>query len=555
MLFQPALLPNIQLDLDSVTDLPDLPPLWALHDLFPCHRLSLVAAPTGSGLTQLACHLASAIATQPGIPTGQVIYPAANPDGSLPDRIVIPNETGPKTCPSVLLISRRDHSDVLKPRLQELGVDPDQVLILSQIHREYPNVIGKPPRSRSAPFSLEDLDALSELLHEHTTIRLVLIDNADLLFAATNDPARAKVQRDLDALANIAEYREVAIVLLAGVPHLQRNPFASRLFAAMRDACRLVYFLAPDLEDPQQRLLFCIKNTLSRFTSTRKLSTLTAACPSSFRALNTELQSFTLPHYFTLLHQQRSLSHRTGPSPIAHDSAVEFLLHTLKGGPMPAGACRNPAPGTLRYLANEAGCAWGTVERAKKTLQITSHFTTDHWTWHLPATIPQLPSTCLPSPSGRGAGGEGAVPGIPPSIFTEPAPTRPLPNPPSSSDTRDQVPAANTAASSSDPASCYGIINNHYASGTCASAPPTTAQPSIPPEDAPLHPTPARTCASGGSGTRGSGASPDTCLGRPAPSDAGPSATPTPEPCPPPPSSLNRHSDFVIRISQPPGGA
>ncbi len=506
MLFQPALLPNVQLDLDSVAELSDLPPLWALHDLFPCHRLSLVAAPTGSGLTQLACHLASAFATQPGISTGRTMYPPANPDGSLPDPIIIPNETGPQSCPTVLLISYRDQHDVLKPRLQALGIDPDQVLILSKVHREYPKVYGQEPRGRSAPFSLDDLDALSEVLHEHKTIRMVLIDNADLLIAATNDPARAKVQRDLDALANVAQHREVAIVLLAGVPHLQRNPFASRLFAAMRDACRLVYFMAPDLEDPEQRLLFCAKNTLARFNSTRKLQTLTPASLSSFRALNTNLQSLTLPHYFALLHQQQSSSHRSGPSPDMHDDACQFLLQALAIGPRPAGARRNPAPGTLRYMADEAGCAWGTILRAKSTLHITSRFEQEqkHWTWHLPATIPQLAQS-------------------------------PIPVSPSSSSTKNQVPSLEAT--------------------TCAPPPSTEAQPPIPPQDTPPHPTPARTCAPVPETVAQSS---PTAVPAPVPGcrEDGPSATPTPEPCPSPdsssaPSSLNRHSDLVIRVSQP----
>ncbi len=374
------------------------------------------------------------------------MYPPANPDGSLPDPIIIPNETGPQSCPTVLLISYRDQHDVLKPRLQALGIDPDQVLILSKVHREYPKVYGQEPRGRSAPFSLDDLDALSEVLHEHKTIRMVLIDNADLLIAATNDPARAKVQRDLDALANVAQHREVAIVLLAGVPHLQRNPFASRLFAAMRDACRLVYFMAPDLEDPEQRLLFCAKNTLARFNSTRKLQTLTPASLSSFRALNTNLQSLTLPHYFALLHQQQSSSHRSGPSPDMHDDACQFLLQALAIGPRPAGARRNPAPGTLRYMADEAGCAWGTILRAKSTLHITSRFEQEqkHWTWHLPATIPQLAQS-------------------------------PIPVSPSSSSTKNQVPSPEAT--------------------TCAPPPSTEAQPPIPPQDTLPHPTPARTCA------------------------------------------------------------
>jgi hypothetical protein len=53
-------------ELDRAHELSDLPPLWAIPNLIPCHRLSLIVAPSGTGLTQLALNLAASAA--PSLP-------------------------------------------------------------------------------------------------------------------------------------------------------------------------------------------------------------------------------------------------------------------------------------------------------------------------------------------------------------------------------------------------------------------------------------------------------------------------------------------------------
>ena len=65
MEYAPALVRNTSFELDTVADTHQRPPLYAVPDLIACHRLSMVAAPIGAGLTQFALHIAATLA-QPG---------------------------------------------------------------------------------------------------------------------------------------------------------------------------------------------------------------------------------------------------------------------------------------------------------------------------------------------------------------------------------------------------------------------------------------------------------------------------------------------------------
>ncbi len=66
------------------------------------------------------------------------------------------------------------------------------------------------------------------------------------------------------------------------------------------------------------------------------------------------------------------------------------VIAALRSGPLPAGRVKNPLPGTVTHHAAQANLSWGTILRAKKTLQITFTKTADQWLWTLPPTIPTL---------------------------------------------------------------------------------------------------------------------------------------------------------------------
>jgi len=427
-------------ELDRASELSDLPPLWAIPNLIPCHRLSLIVAPSGGGLTALACNLAASLApTLPqfldattgatgmtgavdttGTTTGTAgVSPACidpSPEPQLEDPPPQPPDTDSSRYemvnnhypspppaslvdapyPAVLLITDRDNPDVLKPRLQALGADLDRILILSKVYHHHPSPNGyKPPMDTAEPFAAMDHNELSELLHEHRGIRLVLIDNAELLFSDYNRPARSRIQRQLSLLQAVANKREVAIVLLTSIPKLCSDPFRGALLSTFRDTARMVYLLAPDLQDPSSHLLFNLKNTLpTPIPNLQPLGTagVSPACTHSLlkhqepgaKHLLGHPTTLTYPHY---LHQRHHQATR-GPDPLAHDYTAEVLVELLSHGPLRVGHRKDPDPNTLYQLTQAAGVNWHTVGRVKKTLQITSTKEGTHWFWRLPPTIP-----------------------------------------------------------------------------------------------------------------------------------------------------------------------
>ena len=498
-----AIDPKTTFYLTTGDELHDLPTLLPIPGLFPAHRLSLILGTSGSGLTQLACHLASYLAPPPPpnlLPDNHLLNPPADPphnldhDPSAPPQSAIGNgqsaidnaqspitppddpdedfnkdfeealaeELAAPVFPSVLLISQRDSADVLKPRLQALGADLRRILILTEV-TERRDVHGGISDEVIRPFQPKDHATLYQLLRENKGIGLVLIDNADWMFAATNHPSRAQIQRQLACLEAVADQREVAIVLLTAIPALNANPVANRLLQTLHDACRTVHLLAPDLQDPAARLLFTLKNTIATPSGTRRLHTLqpgylnfppfsptdiapSALSPSQLAngqpvvrgvlartsptapspldteqpATTTAAQSqtsiaplvflkgaiATYPHYLCLRHQAKT----RGPAPHQHDFACEVLIDALRAGPLPTGQLKEPLPGTIAHHAQLANVSWGTICRAKKTLQIPATQTAAGWIWTLPPTISTLslppaiveqklhPETCASDP-------------------------------------------------------------------------------------------------------------------------------------------------------------
>ena len=514
-----AIDPHTTFYLSTADELHDLPTLLPIPGLFPAHRLSLILGTSGSGLTQLACHLASCLAppsTPNLLPDNHLLnapadpphHPAHDPPaspapsafGNGQSPITPPNaydedfdqdafdqalaeELADPVYPSVLLISQRDSADVLKPRLQALGADLRRILILSEV-TERRDVHGDFSDEVIRPFQPKDHDTLYQLLRENKGIGLVLIDNADWMFAATNHPSRAQIQRQLACLEAVADKREVAIVLLTAIPALNANPFANRLLQTLHDACRTVHLLAPDLQDPAARLLFTLKNTIATPSVTRRLHTLRPAYPNfgtgQPEITNKQLEigngqsaistaqsqtsiaplvfpkgaiAYTYPHYLSLRHHLKT----RGPAPHQHDFACEVLIEALHAGPLPTGQLKEPLPGTIVHHAQLANLSWGTICRAKKTLQIAATQTAAGWIWTLPPTIPTLalppaivdqkfhPETCASAPQ------DGAQTLIPPALAPLPTPTPdnlrvcPISNPPN-----PQVPAPATATAEDD---------------------------------------------------------------------------------------------------------
>ena len=416
---------TVDLEPTPATELHGNPIWWAIPDLIPMHRLTLIAAPTGEGLTQLACHLTSALApdnsksgttVSPLSDTSTPADPAdplslrnaeytADPNPSDGPDLLLRNtqygidsppaaqptpeheQSAADPLPTVLFITSRDEPDLLTDRLLALNVDLSSVLIVSSVTETHQTDMDRYQTSR--PFRPSDANQLSEILHENRAIRMVIIDNAEMMFCYKNHPSRLDIHRQLSHLAAVARSREVGIVLLATIPSHRDNPFDSTLLSTFNQAARRTYILAPSLSEPARHLLFCTKDTLDQSTPTLLLN---LHSPLPIRASRPQSEITAYPHYLSLLRHPKT----RGPAPQQHNYACEVLLEILRAGPLRVGRHPDPARNTIAAHAQNANVCFKTLTRAKETLQITAFKKGNHWYWQLPGTIPQSGSTLSP---------------------------------------------------------------------------------------------------------------------------------------------------------------
>ena len=440
---------DVHAELDTVADLSKLPILWAVPDLIPCHRLTLITGPSGVGLTDLACrllaqtaplnHLLDVTPLTTGTTTGTAgvspAYdnpppqqePGANdpsrygiiddhydspflpeeliPDPDDPDwdpNLPLVPDTKPApidpVLPTALLISARDEGDVLRPRLLSAGADPNRILVLSEMI--VPDDDPADPSPIRRPFTLKDCGFLDRMLHEHKSIRLVIIDSAEMLYTYEARPNRSTLQRQFYNLLQVARQREVAIVLITPIPRIGHNPFRSALLGTLNEVCRRVFLLAPDPQSPDHRYLFCLKNTLPTPIPTLQLK------PSGGPLLNLQspisnLQSSSSPLTYSAYLQL--IRRRPGPIPHARLQAQKFLTELLSQGALPVGNHKHPPDNSIRAQVIAAGLSWGTIRRAATEMNLSIFRDADCWYWQLPPAAQSqpgalAPTTCAPSP-------------------------------------------------------------------------------------------------------------------------------------------------------------
>ncbi len=439
---------DVHAELDTVADLSKLPILWAVPDLIPCHRLTLITGPSGVGLTDLACRLLAQTAPlnhlldvtplppPPGAPDAAALAvppsptPTLSPSSSLspsPTPLVSPSssdflpeelipdpddpdwdpnlplvpEPSPvdPVLPTALLISARDEGDVLRPRLLSAGADPNRILVLSEMI--VPDDDPADPSPIRRPFTLKDCGFLDRMLHEHKSIRLVIIDSAEMLYTYEARPTRSTLQRQLYNLLQVARQREVAIVLITPIPRIGLNPFRTALLGTLNEVCRRVFLLAPDPQSQDHRYLFCLKNTLPTPIPTLQLKPSGPTPLLNLHSPMSNLQSASSPLTYSAYLQL--IRRRPGPIPHARLQAQKFLTDLLSKGALPVGNHKKPPDNSIRAQVIAAGLSWGTIRRAATEMNLRIFRDADCWYWQLPAAAQSqpgalAPTTCAPSP-------------------------------------------------------------------------------------------------------------------------------------------------------------
>jgi hypothetical protein len=322
----------------------------------------MIVGEPGLGKSQLTAFMASAITTGGHWPCNE----GQAPLGSV-----------------IILSAEDDAADTIRPRLDAAGADPTRILIVSAVRSDD----GKGRRT----FNLQaDLDLLEQEITKARDVRLVIIDPISSYMGKTDSHKNSDVRGVLEPVGEMAARLRVAVV---SVTHRSKGKGNSAINSAIGSVgftgvARCAFLVDKDPDDPDRRLFLQIKNNIAKdpgglaFRIGQQL--LPGDIIGSAIFWDSERVSCTADQ---VLAANENASDRP-----AQTEAEEFLRDFLRDGPRPAK--------DVETEAKEAGIAWRTVNRAKKTLGVLAERKADsghglgpsgRWYWSFPG-CPNRPS-------------------------------------------------------------------------------------------------------------------------------------------------------------------
>jgi hypothetical protein len=333
-------------------------------------KLAVLEGQPGVGKSQLTMALAAAVSRGRAMPGGETSEPA-----------------------NVLLLTAEDDpADTVLPRLMAAGGDPDRVHMLQGVADEdggyrFP---GLPGDVLSLAAEIKRLGA-----------KLVVVDPLTAyLGGEVNSWRDSDIRRALAPLAAIAQATGAAIVL---VRHLTKAPTGQAITAgggsiAIVGAARTALLVANDPDDPERRVLACVKNNLARMPES--LSFRLAEQPSGWSAVRWDGHStFTADD---LIAAGRDTEERT-----QRDEAKDFLQDILAAGPV--------ASEEVIQQSKKLGHSKRTFDRARAELKVESYRDGTRWYLRLPDTAKVANNATESGPSLYSAQGGNLEVNSPPS--------------------------------------------------------------------------------------------------------------------------------------------
>lgn len=304
---------------------------WLWPGRIPLGKLTLLTGDPGLGKTFLACDLAARIST------GE-----AFPDGSLPQR------------GEVAIVTAEDGADdTLRPRLDAHGADPSKVHCIEGVRQGE----GEAFLNLSA-----HLDSLGDWFAELPELRLIIIDPISAFLGGTDSHNNADVRAALGPLSKLAEEYGVAVV---AITHLSKREGSSlhRITGSIAfvAAARVAWRLGADPDDPERRLLLCVKNNLAQ------------ANGLAFRLVDGRLE--WEPGEVLVTADELDSEDDT-----PREEAERWLLGKLTDGPAKAAS--------ILKAARADGVSERTLRRAKRALEVPSDRVGGEWLWSLPDPKP-----------------------------------------------------------------------------------------------------------------------------------------------------------------------
>ena len=314
-----------------------------------------------------------------------------------PDRV---NAQAPAHRPRgvLLLIAGDGLADTVRPRLGAAGADVERVFALKTIG--HTNCISK--NKEHLRFSLEhDLPALSNAIDGMADCRLVVIDPVWAYAKGCPTSRMPEARQLLEALGELAEKRDVAILVVAQLPPATAGLGAVRAAKALAftAAAGTGWVLMRDVADPtgQRRMFLPVKNNLGddRAGLMYRLTDAAAVRGGSTDAAGGAEGCKTAARVVwedepVLIQGVEGLAGIYGRS--AKLEAVDWLRDVLGDGWQLAAEVKDQA--------RLDGIGLRTLDRAKVILGVRGRRiggSNGYWVWHLPGALPPDSFSMTPS--------------------------------------------------------------------------------------------------------------------------------------------------------------
>ncbi len=315
---------------------------WLWPGRIPMGKLTVIAGDPGFGKSLLTVAMAATV-------TNEVKWPDCGeyaPFGSV-----------------ILLSSEDDNADTVKPRLISAGADQSKVFSLS-------SMIENPDGTRRGFSFDKDTDKLTHVVKSVPDCRLVVIDPISAFMGNADSHNVAEVRGVLHELSELAQQQRFAVVYVTHLNKGKGTPM-SRVSGsgAYVAAARSAMLVGRDPVDSDRRILTMLKANLSKETSSAAYRI--AENENGHPVIQWELGTNDLKPE-DLLGSDSSDSHS------ALSEAMSWLNSELSGGPVNTKK--------LQILADDAGHAWRTVQRAQAKLNVVAKKTGvgGAWQWWCP---------------------------------------------------------------------------------------------------------------------------------------------------------------------------
>lgn len=355
----PAFVPTetgSQLVAKRLSDVEPVPVQWLWFNRFAQGKLCLLVGNPGVGKSFASLDMAARISTGDYWPDGDNLPDEANraPQGSV-----------------IILTAEDGLADTVRPRLDKMGADCNNIFAIEGVHTESEEEEQKPwlddQLSITDFFDLScDINLLEKKLKEIGNVKLIIIDPLSAYYGTGVDTHRnAAIRSILAPLADIAERHNVCII---GITHLRKSTSEAAIYRVTGSigqtaAARATWLIHPDKENQDRRLFICLKNNLSREKS-----------GLAFEIIDGQIKYE--PDVIT--DSADDIFRDESEQGASVQEAIEFLDGVF-------GDDLNPKAEEIIAKALKKGISRRTLMRAKAKLNIVSKkHPSGHWRWELP---------------------------------------------------------------------------------------------------------------------------------------------------------------------------